>query len=203
MNERREPTISAYSPSKEDSARQQSAQGKGRPSPNPPQARSAAHSPAARPVVVAKSRMAPFAFLLALLASAGAGFAYWQLIETQKQLTDAGNRIADLESKFELSGDESTASVETLQAKLKWTDSEIRKLWGVSYDTNRKAIATNKEDMIKVARSVNEAKKSSQNVAGDLRVVSELVDAQQASMNAIEQQNQHSRYQQQTVGEPY
>ena len=31
-----------------------------------------------------------------------------------------------------------------MKAKLVWADSEIRKLWGVSYDTNRKAIAANK-----------------------------------------------------------
>ncbi len=190
MNERREPTISAYSPSKEDVARQQAAKAKGgRPTSPPPQARSSAQSPAARPIV-AKSRVAPFAFLLALLASAGAGLAYWQLLETQKQLSDASSRIAELESKFAMSDDESTASVQTLQAKLKWTDSEIRKLWGVSYDTNRKAIATNKEDIIKAARAGNEAKKTAQGLAGELRVVSELVDAQQSSMAAIEQQNQ-------------
>lgn len=188
MNERREPTISAYAPSKEDIAKHQSRQGQPR--------KSAASSPAARPVVQ-KSPLAPIAFFFALIAMGAAGFSYWQLMGAQKLLQEADVRIADLESKFALSDDESTASVQTMQAKLKWADSEIRKLWGVSYDTNRKAIAANKSAITKAAQTANaaksavktEVKKANQNLAGEISLVSELVDAQQNTVDTIEKQN--------------
>lgn len=193
MNERREPTISAYSPSKEDVARQ-----KGNTSTRAPQQTrpSAARSPVARPVAT-KSPLASIALIFALVATAAAGFSYWQLLATQKVLTTADARIANLESKFELSGDETTASAQTMQAKLKWADSEIRKLWGVSFDVNRKAIASNQTAIVKATQTANSAKsgiaaqlkKLTQGLAGELRLVSELVDAQQDSMIAIEKQN--------------
>ncbi|MEX2964382.1 hypothetical protein [Microbulbifer sp. TYP-18] len=86
------------------------------------------------------------ALILALAGVGAAAFLYkqWQL--TRLELVDADKRIAELEKRFELSDEESTASVEVLNAKVKENSSEIRKLWGVSYDTNRKAIAANKSD---------------------------------------------------------
>ncbi len=194
MNERREPTISAYSPSREDSARQQA--GGGAKAARGAQPRSSARSPAARPVVV-KSRVAHLAFTVALLATTAAGVLYWQLLATQKVLARADERIADLESKFALSGDETAASTETMQAKLRWADSEIRKLWGVAYDTNRKAIAANKVNIAQAKKTADAAKTqvdgkiaaATQTLAAELRLVSDLVDAQQTSLTAIEQQN--------------
>ena len=195
MNERREPTISTYAPPKDEAVRSQAPSGvKARPVPQAPP--SAAHSPAAKPIVV-KSTLAPFAFVFALLAGCAAGLIYWQLMETQKLLAASNARIADLESKFALSDDESTASAATMQAKLKWADSEIRKLWGVSYDTNRKAIATNKANLAAVRKTANETKDSvdgkiksaTKGLTADLSLVSDLVDAQQASMTSIEKQN--------------
>lgn len=196
MNERREPTISAYSPSKEEMARQPS---KTNTTTRATQARpSAALSPAARPVApTTKSPLAAIALLLALVATGAAAFGYWQLMEAQKLLVSADIRIASLESKFELSGDETTASAATMQAKLKWADSEIRKLWGVSFDVNRTAISINKTAITKaskLARSAKsgvaaEIKKQTQGLGGEISLVSELVDAQQDSMIAIEKQN--------------
>ncbi len=205
MNERREPTISAYSPSKEDSSRPQGSQAGGK-SPRPQQKRSSANSPAARPVVT-KSRMAPFAFLVALIAVGASGFSYWQLMNAQKLLASADLRIAALESKFEMSDDETTASAQTMQAKLKWADSEIRKLWGVAYDTNRKAIESNKSSIAKAAQVANSAKstvdakvkKLTQSLGGEISLVSELVDAQQNTMTAIETQNQQLTRDNQTL----
>lgn len=187
MNDRKEPTISAYSPTKEDGRRAPAA---GRPSPPPTSSRG---SSAARPMVV-KSKAAPFALFIAFIAIAGAGFLYWQLLETQKVLHEADLRIADLESKFELSDDESTASVQTIQAKLKETDSEIRKLWGVAYDTNRKAIESNKNGLAQIKKTVDTTKNSikteTKALTAELNLVSDLVEAQQSSLSAIEANNQ-------------
>lgn len=184
MNERREPTISAPAAKEELSTKSSGPRRSGQP---------ATHSPAARPVVV-KSKLAPVAFLFALCGLGAAGFAYWQLTLTQQALADADRRIAELEGKFALTDDEVSASTETMQAKLKWADSEIRKLWGVSHDTNRKAIAANKSNIEKAEKLAKEASKNVDakvkaalgNVTAELKLLSDLVDAQQLSLANIE-----------------
>ncbi|GAA5525731.1 hypothetical protein Maes01_02303 [Microbulbifer aestuariivivens] len=84
------------------------------------------------------------ALILAVAGLAAAGFLYSELQLSRAALNDAKDRIVELEKRFEMSDEESTASVEVLNAKVKDNASEIRKLWGVSYDTNRKSIAANK-----------------------------------------------------------
>ena len=91
------------------------------------------------------------ALLVALIAVAAAIFSYWQLMQTQGLLKDQQTslksqqqRIVELENQLALSDDESAQSLVAVSAKLKEANSEIRKLWGVSYDTNRKAIKANK-----------------------------------------------------------
>lgn len=211
MTERREPTISAMRPEKDDASRssgatQTSPQGeRGRSNGGGTRKASAAEQRAkpnrapsrpAQPVVV-KSALAPFAFLLALVGVGFAGFAYWQLLETQKLLVSAEERIVSLESKFELTDDELNASSATIQAKLKWADSEIRKLWGVSYDTNRKAIATNKTSLARTEKLAKQAagsvdakiKSALKDATSELKLLSDLVDAQQVSLSSIETKN--------------
>lgn len=193
MGDRKEPTISTYAISKEEAAAakdqsraQQRPQQGARPRQGAPT--SAARSPAARPVIQQKSSpLGVIALLVALIASGAAGYSTWRLLEAEKMLAQADLRIAGLEGKFELSDDEANASSATMQAKLKWADSEIRKLWGVSYDTNRKAIAENKSSIAQAAKGVEKKIKSAnQALAGDLRVVSELVDAQQTSIEQVD-----------------
>ena len=91
------------------------------------------------------------ALLVALIALAAALFSYWQLMQTQDllknqqtSLKSQQQRIVELENQLALSDDESAQSLVAVSAKLKEANSEIRKLWGVSYDTNRKAIKANK-----------------------------------------------------------
>ena len=91
------------------------------------------------------------ALLVALIALAAAIFSYWQLMQTQDllknqqtSLKSQQQRIVELENQLALSDDESAQSLVAVSAKLKEANSEIRKLWGVSYDTNRKAIKANK-----------------------------------------------------------
>ncbi|MFA0813206.1 hypothetical protein [Microbulbifer epialgicus] len=113
--------------------------------------------PTAEPQVIVEERRGGFSFLglcalvLAMGGLAASGFLYqqWQegrtqLVDAEARIADAENRIAELEKRFNLSDEESTASVEVLSAKAKENSAEIRKLWGVAYDTNRKSIAANK-----------------------------------------------------------
>ena len=74
-------------------------------------------------------------------------------------LQQAEARIADLEGRLSVTSDESSQSLTQVDAKLKWVDSEIRKLWGISNDVNRKAIAANKENIASLAKELAAAKK--------------------------------------------
>lgn len=213
MTDRKEPTISTYTPTAEDLARQKmraqrapeaSKKTSDLHAPHAP-LHEKAHAHAAPPV--RKSIVAVFAFLLALASSGAAGFLYWQLHETQKLLANADTRLLDLESKFAMTDDQISASAETMQAKLVWADAEIRKLWGVAYDTNRKNIADNTQEIARLKKTISEIDKLKQAIetakkdvdkivraatsglSGDVKVLSDLVEAQQSSFAMIEQKN--------------
>lgn len=190
MSERREPTISTLPMDKDEPARAraQAAAAPGRPVPPPV---------SSRPLVV-RSPMGPVAVLLAIAAVAFAGFVYWQLQQTQQALqktaatlTAAEGRVTELEKRLMLSGDESTQSMAALQANIKENASEIRKLWGVSNDRNRKAIARLDEKVAALEKTAGgldgRIKAALTEATGELRVLSELVEAQQAVINSADQ----------------
>ncbi len=191
MSERREPTISNLPMDKDEPARaraQAAAAQPGRPVPPPV---------SSRPVVV-RSPLGPLAVFLALAAGAFAGFVFWQLQQTQQALqkatvllTAAESRVTELEKRLMLSDDESTQSITVLQANIKENTSEIRKLWGVANDRNRKAIASLDEKVAALEKTAggidDKIKTALAEATGELRVLSELVEAQQAVINSADQ----------------
>ena len=189
MVERREPTISGIRVDPDEARQRAAAPGDrsrqgARPTP-----------PAQRPVIVQKtsSGLAFFALVLALAAGGGAGYLYWQNMLMTQQLSQASQRIADLEKSLQMTGDQSSASAQAMQAKLVWADSEIRKLWGVSNDRNKKIIAENKADIAQLEKDVkgteSKVAASVKNVQDDLKVVSDLVDAQQSAITRADKQS--------------
>lgn len=182
VSERKEPTISAIKPEQDEIARHRQRHHKTARTP-------AAAVRHAQPVVVG-SRLALLALFLAMGAVAVAGYAYWQMMSAQVQLQSAELRIAELEGRLELSDDESAQSVTALQAKLKWADSEIRKLWGVSYDRNRKAIEANKKAIASANGTTKKVQQSIKGQAADLKLINDLIEAQQ---NALSQGEKSQR----------
>ena len=61
-----------------------------------------------------------------------------QLAQSNSTLDAIEQQVAALESEFTSSGESQNLSVQAMQVKLKNNSSEIRKLWGVSYDRNKK-----------------------------------------------------------------
>lgn len=201
MNDRREPTISSSLPLEKEEpprARAQTAQTGGQAPPRPQKPRSGPPPVSSRPAAE-RSPLAPLALVVALAAGGFSGYLFWQLQQTQQELAasaeslgGAGARIAELEKRLMLSDDESTQSLTALQANVKENASEIRKLWGVAYDRNRSAIAKLEESVAKIEKSVasvdGKIKSAIGEVAGEVSVLSELVDAQQAVINRTDKE---------------
>ena len=113
---------------------------KGRPNPSPARP---AHAPS---VVHKRTNLVGIyvLLLLILLASAGAGYWLWQQnMQLRNELYGAKNEIQNLDHQLLAADVSANQQGETLEETLKKHESEIRKLWGVAYDTNRKSIATN------------------------------------------------------------
>lgn len=185
MNDRREPTISGMRIDPEDARLRKTTRQNGTRPAQPTSARAGAPSPQ-RPVIV-KSKLTGPALFLALVGLAAAGGLGWQLFEMQKQLVDAQMRVAQLEEKLVMSDDETTASAAAMQASLKEAHSEIRKLWGVAYDKNRKAIADNKSGVSAAKTQAANAKKSADSLKSDISRVEGLVKNQNTAMSNIEE----------------
>ncbi len=183
MSDRHEPTISALpsEPEEHTGSRPRSQQ-------TPPPRRPA---PSGKRSGSGGRGLAVVALFVALAGLAFAGYVYQQLQSAQDQLAlSAGNlvlaerRIADLEGRLRLADNESTQSLTVLQANVKENASEIRKLWGVSNDRNRKSIEQLRADAEKTQKALasldGNLKKQVGEMTGELKVLAELMDGQQA-----------------------
>ncbi len=195
--ERKEPTLSGITPDKDEiEARQQPSQRRaGRPPTTPPPGGSPPRG--SQPSSSGPSGLAIFALIVALAGLGGSGFLAWKFTKAQEVLVQAEMRIADLESRLDVTYDESNQSVEAIQAKLKWADSEIRKLWGVAHDTNRKNIASNSEQIGKLSSNLANVKKeasAAQSAAANLKKslseVQNAVTALKTSVGTLDEQRQ-------------
>lgn len=136
-------------------------------SPQVPPASSKAQ-PKSRPAPVYQPKssgggfVAGLALVIAIAAMAGGGYLAWQLEQKEATLLAADARIQELEKRLDFTDEESTQSVGAIRAKLKWADAEIRKLWGVSYDTNRKSIKANTTKLKSIERKATAASKAGQ-----------------------------------------
>jgi methyl-accepting chemotaxis protein len=177
VQDRKEPTLNSIAPDRDEILTHQNRMGSKRP---PNQRRGASRPPSS-----GSSPMGAFALIVAIVATAGAGVAGWQLFETQKALSDATVRIENMETQLNLNNNQSSQSVTKLFERLDNADAEVRKLWGVAYDTNRKAIATNKDSITAVSGRVNDATsaaKEAKDAIGSIRAQS---NEQQLVVNRV------------------
>ncbi len=117
------------------------------------------HSTPAYVSAAPSSSLPAVALIIALVAVGGAGFLGWQLFQAQEMLKQADVRIQGLEQQLNLSSEESSASVVTLQSNVKKVDAEVRRITAL-IETNRKAIAANTEKTTAVARDAANAQKA-------------------------------------------
>jgi chromosome segregation ATPase len=93
------------------------------------------------------SKASGLLIFLLLVSFAASGYLYYQLQLSDTIQQDLTARIVDMEGKLSVTDESLSESGAAMQAVLRDHDvkidtnlSEIRKLWGVAYDTNRKAI---------------------------------------------------------------
>lgn len=176
VQDRKEPVLSGIKPERDEIASHQSRLNK-RPTPRPASAAAPASAPAAK-----GSALSVIALLLALVGTGLGAFGVWQLQDSQAQLASANKRIVELEAQLNLTNTESGQTVSAIHEKLEWADSEIRKLWGVSYDTNRKAIRANADKVAQLDKTVKAA-------AADAKKANELAAAQRATLDTLRSQS--------------
>ena len=113
-------------------------------------------------------------------AASAAGFWVWQDNQRLKSELDATNtQLTNLDHQL-LAADVSANEQDlTVEETLKNHNSEIRKLWGVSYDTNRKAIKAN-------TTNVSSIDKKQSNLRESLATQGKLVAVQGEAVNDIE-----------------
>lgn len=198
MIERKEPTLGGPAPTDTSENRTR----KPAPRPSEPSRQPPASRPAPSAAIRAAEKQNPsgngllyFTFLLALAGLAGSGYLAWQgqqqAQNAQAIRADLEARVAELEGKLSTSEDNLLESAEAMKAKLVWADSEIRKLWGVSYDTNRKAIAANTDAIEALSKKVDgnnskllaDIKKQLGSVDGKLLAAQATVDEQLERLN--------------------
>ncbi|TPE52300.1 hypothetical protein FJM67_07630 [Maribrevibacterium harenarium] len=142
-------------------ARQTAKQGAPKRKLNPPPARPAPTKPA--PSVQKRQSLFGVYFLIVVLsvAAGGAGFWLWQqnLLLTA-ELAAARNEIKDLGHQL-IAADVSVGEIgDTVEETLKLHDSEIRKLWGVANDRNRKAIKEINDKLAAVEEKLSAVRES-------------------------------------------
>jgi len=110
-----------------------------------------------RPVAVSKHASNTLLGLIVVLLIVGAVGGGWVYSEQKQELTDLRTELKDalgfirqskllmarFEGELSETGAEMAEGDTEAQKKLKFLDSEVRKLWGVAYDRNRKAIGAN------------------------------------------------------------
>lgn len=187
VQDRKEPTFSSIKPERDEIATHQSrmskrpASGGGRPPPR-------REAPAAS----GSSGMGVAALLVALIGAGVAGYSMWQNQQAQQELADAEDRLMELEARLNLTNNESDQSVSAIHDKLEWADSEIRKLWGVSNDTNRKAIAANKELAAQASSEAEAAKEVAESQEAALKAATTRTNQQQLEITQLSEEIQLS-----------
>ena len=149
---------------------------KGRPSPSPARP---AHAPS---VVHKRTSLAGIYVLLLLILSASAGAGYWlwqQNMQLRNELYGAKSEIQNLDHQLLAADVSANEQGVTLEETLKNHESEIRKLWGVAYDTNRKSITSNNT-------SIDELEKKLSSMRNTMSTQSKRIAIQAETFNEIE-----------------
>lgn len=140
-----------------------------------------------------------FVLLFICSVAAFSWFSWQQHIEIsllKSRLSDASGfmdrsklLIARLEGKLSETGVELAETGTAAEKKLAFLDSEMRKLWGVAYDRNKKAIETNQELLerldTKLSGGLKEQNVSIKNASKDIASLSESLKKYESQLGSL------------------
>lgn len=93
--------------------------------------------------------------VLILLVSVGLGYWLWQQnMQLRNEIYGAKNEIQNLDHQLIAADASANKQGQTVEEMLKTHDSEIRKLWAIAYDRNRKSIADNESEIEKLQKTL-------------------------------------------------
>lgn len=153
--------------------------------PSTPTPKRPAHAPT---VVHKKQSLGGVYFLLILLIVAAAGAGYWlwqQNMQLRNELYGAKSEIQNLDHQLLAADVSANKQGETLEETLKKHDSEIRKLWGVSYDTNRKAITSNNESIEALGKKMSSMRETLSTQSKRIAVQADAFNDVEAGYNKL------------------
>lgn len=143
--------------------------------------------PRRRPAKEGETRSVGQYLILAVLV-AGLAISGWfianqhrLLAEESRALADAKDRIAVLEDRLRVTDEALTETGETTNEQINFWESEIRKLWAVTNDRNRKWIKDNEGAIAKLSKSLSGMEATDRDIKGTLGR-HESAFAQQQSM---------------------
>jgi len=152
----------------------------------------------------ASSTLIGLIMIVFMVGAVGGGWIYneqrQELVALNSELKDALGFIrqgkllmARFEGKLSETDAEMTSGDSEAQKKLKFLDSEVRKLWGVAYDRNRKAIGANdgliKQHALELKNAASELKKISavnKKQAEKLNDLVKVISLQQSSTQVLQ-----------------
>lgn len=129
------------------------------------------------------SKTGQIALGVAVVAVLGAGVLGWLLSQAQQALVLADTRITGLEQQLNMTSEESTASVVTLQANLKKFESAQQQL-AAKLEATNKALATTTEKLGAAERNIAQLTKDRDVLTAGVADVKKLASAQAASVTA-------------------
>jgi hypothetical protein len=158
----------------------------------PAAARAGRTEQASAPAPGGSSRyVAILALLLALATAAVAGLLYQQTVRLDAALGQANLRIADLEGKLSVTGDNVSQSSAAMQIKIKELAGEVDKLWASAWRKNDGRLTELESGMKKAAGSYVAQQKQLTTATADISSLKEQVGqatAVAATVDTLKQQ---------------
>jgi hypothetical protein len=136
------------------------------PAPRAPRQEPAVSAPAAGGSI---PYLAILALVVGLATAAVAGLLYQQTVRLDAELAQANLRIADLEGKLSVTGDNVNQSSAAMQVKIKELGGEVDKLWASAWRKNDGRLTELESGMKKAAASYVTQQKQLTTATADIR----------------------------------
>jgi len=121
-----------------------------------------------------------------LLVSVGVGYWLWQQnMQLRNEIYGAKSEIQNLDHQLIAADVSANKQGQTLEETLKTHDSEIRKLWAIAYDRNRKSIADNGDEIEKLQKSIASLKDTISTQSKRIAVQSSAFNDLEAGYNKL------------------